>query len=199
MTKKLDYSIEFGHIYTNEAYSEEHRLSAVRTFDVIEELRQGGKTFSIHLLIDDYNPEEHFLDVEGLLKEYAQLGVLPDFTAREAGLAPYKDDMFDLITNNKIRKSYSRYIEGRNGKIPCSFMVATWYLIRLGAIVQREEHPISHPVSKSDLVVADKLINVLPERFMGVENQALKIIAGSKHSDLIDKIDWIFYNSQYNG
>ena len=105
MTKKLDYSIEFGHIYTNEAYSEEHRLSAVRTFEVAEGLKSDGKTFSIHLLIDDYNPEEHFLDVKELLREYGQLGVKPDFTAREAALAPYKDDMFELITSNKIRKS----------------------------------------------------------------------------------------------
>lgn len=199
MNNKLDYSIEFGHIYTNEAYSEEHRLSAVKTFELTEDLKRDDKSYSIHLLIDDYNPAEDFLDVPALIEEYGRLGVKPDFIAREAGLAAYKEDMFEIITNNRVKKSYSRYIEGRNGKVPCSFMVATWYLIRLGAIQLKDNGSIAHSMQSSKILLADRLINVLPERFMGVENQALKIIAGSRHSDLIDKIDWIFYNSQYNG
>lgn len=192
MKTNTNYSIEFGHIYVDETYSHEHELGAHKALELIEEYKAQDKSYSVNLLIDDYNPEESLLDVEALVNKHQEFGIPPNFIAGEAGLAAYKDDLFDLITNNKIKKNYSRYIQGKNGKIPCSFMVAVWYLIRLGVIPLRKEDPIVYNGYDSELLVSERLVNILPERFKGVEDQAIKIIKGTRESQAADKIEWVY-------
>lgn len=192
MKTNTNYSIEFGHIYVDEMYSHEHEVGAQKALELIEEYKAQHKTFSANLLIDDYNPQESLLNVKDLLREHQKSGISPDFIASESGLAAYKDDLFDLIVNNKIKKNYSRYIQGKNGKIPCSFMVAIWYLIRLGVIPLRRENSIAYNGHDSRLQVGERIVNILPERFRGVEDQAVKIIKGTQMPEVADRIQWIY-------
>ena len=69
----------------------------------------------------------------------------------------------------------------RKKKYPCSLFIASWYLLRIGKI--------ESPMFPKELV-AEKLINILPESFKPFEEKALEIIRSTKYSDLIDKIDY---------
>lgn len=64
----VDYNIEFGHIYLNESFSKEHFEGAEIAKKIAQKLKREGKTFCLTLMIDDYNPDEQFLDLEGYLK-----------------------------------------------------------------------------------------------------------------------------------
>jgi hypothetical protein len=140
-------------------------------------------------MIDDYNATEHLLDIPNFLRKLTLEGVEPDYYAYEADMQKYSDKMLGIIQDKKVRKSYSRYIDGNGGKLPCSFMTSIWYLIRLG-IFDADEIVKSE---KSAFKPADTLINILPERFRSVESMAIKLIGSSKHSNAISKIDYVFF------
>lgn len=185
--KKTRYSVEFSHIYTNEVFSNEHTQSVRNLNSYLPKLQKDQ--YQTCILIDDYNPNEDLLDEKDFFNKLANLSATPDYYAYEAEMSNYKKEMLSLIQDKKILKQYSRYINDKN-TLPCSFMTAIWYLIRLGALphdgIVKE---ISEPFLPSAI-----LINILPERFRAVENKTIKLIGSTKYSNYVGNIDYVFFN-----
>lgn len=185
-----EYSVEISHIYVNEAFSREHEES-IHKFRKYAENITG--TVSSVVLVDDYNPSEHLLDMEDFLRRLDRHQALPDYLGYEANMEPYKHRMLDAITDKRTRASYERYMQNKD-KLPCSFMTAIWYLIRLGHF--EPEQAQIQALNGRDFVPAKYLINILPERFRAVEAKTLELIANSIYSDSAYNVDFIFYNAR---
>lgn len=100
---------------------------------------------------------------------------------RESQLISLCDELLELVTNERLKSQLVSYIQSK--KYPCSLFVAAWYLLRLGAL--------KHPAFELDLV-AKRLINILPESFKPFEDQALKIIATTRHASMKERIEYEF-------
>lgn len=61
--------------------------------------------------------------------------------------------------------------------------IAAWYLMRFGRIGS-ELYP--------KYLVADKILNILPESFKPFEDKGLQIIASTKHDDVLVDIAYEF-------
>lgn len=188
MPQKTDYNIEFAHIYVNENIASEHYQAIKITKEKILDLKQKEKNCVLTVLIDDYNPSDSILDIEGFLKELEILGTKPDYVVDESKLTFYKDQILSEM-NGKLKKQYLRYINGR-GKCPCSFLIAIWHLVRLGFF--DAEPIIGHSVEKP--FAAKKIITILPQRYAGIEKKALEIIESTKFKDLVEnRLEYIFF------
>lgn len=180
----VDYNIEFGHIYLNENFSKEHFDGAKIAKDIVKKLQNEGRTFCLTLMVDDYNPDEQFLDLEEYISELTKLGITPDFVVYESSLTKFKDLMLSESSNH-ISKQYSSYIE-RKGKCPCSFLISIWHVLRLGlikdgsAIFSLTNRPISEFYAKN-------IITILPERFQGVEKMGMDIIKSTKFASKVTR------------
>ena len=185
--KHIDYSIELSHIYTNERYSEEHR-SSVALLKKHEAAFGKGETQSC-VMIDNYNPTEHLLDVENFFAELKKDGIVPNYFAFEADMIRHRDRLLGDIGDNRIYKSYRSYAEKKD-KMPCSFMTAIWYLVRLGIY---DPEGIIMDLEGSEFIPAKQLVSILPERFRSVEMQTQKLLQSIKGQDLAGKVDYYFY------
>ncbi len=185
--KKVDYNIEFAHIYVNEAMTNEHYTAAALAQKEIQDLKSAGKSVVTSVLIDDYNPTESILNVKKFIEELESVGVTPDYIVMESALASYRDIALSEM-NGKVKKMYSKYLE-KNEKCPCSFLVAIWHLLRLGALdnTQFISETSRKPFS------AENVITILPERYRGIEKRALDIIKSTKFAPLATKTNYIYF------
>jgi hypothetical protein len=191
----VQYSIEFAHIYADENFDDDHRDGAEALRKCIESLSERQHTYSVNVLIDDYNPALHILDRDHFVKELSALDARPHFLAYESQLPAHSDKLMDTITRPKLKREYQKYIDQR-GKYPCSFLVAVWYLIRLGAISLSGSSNLYARLGTSSVnFTATKLINILPSRFAHVERQALELIAATPHAHLVNSIESRFFES----
>lgn len=188
--KKADYNIEYAHIYTDESFGREHKRSIKELHDVTERLRKLKKSYVLTVLIDEYNPIQHRLSVKKFLNKLAQLGSEPDYVGFESKLASDKDLLLNEM-DKKIKKEYEKYLR-KHGKIPCSLLIALWYLKRLGFIKIKSDELI-HLKKDNKPFVARKIITILPRRYQGVEMKALKIIKSTRFKKYLDNIQNIFF------
>src|SRR4051794_21035517 len=83
------YSVEFFHIYTDEAITAAHEAS-------LNYLREAKKAWNLNakpiVLIDDYNPTDHVLSTEDVLMHLERSGVPTIYWAYEG----------DMVENAKI-------------------------------------------------------------------------------------------------
>src|SRR5690349_3252927 len=110
--KKTKFSVEFSHIYTNEAFSEEHKQSINKLKLYLPKIKD--EEYQTCVFIDNYNSTEDLLDVQDFLKRLGDLGVRPDYYAYEADMSKYSEELLGLIKNNRLRKNYERYISQKN-------------------------------------------------------------------------------------
>jgi hypothetical protein len=185
------YSIEYAHIYTDEKVNGNHQES----IEALKEIKSASSSIvSTVVLIDDYNADSRSFSTDYFLERLRQMGEQPDFFAYESDLLPLADDLLSVIEKPKIERMYRSYI-ARKGKYPCSLLTATWYLVRLGRIDG------SHILYKNselslDMAVADKLINILPSSFKGVEKDAHGLIGFSKFKDDRFKIEPVLFQEK---
>lgn len=184
-----NYSIEFAHIYINETHSREHFDAAWIAKQKAKELDKKGCSYSLNILIDDYNPSESILDVSNFINKI-QENVEVDHVASEAALVMWTKLLLEEISKSRIRKSNLHYIN-RNHKVPCSFLVAVWNLIRLNELTNEIDVSIYKDSAKS--LVGERIINILPSRYEEVEKRALDIIEHTRYKECINRIEHIFY------
>lgn len=185
-SKDTLYSIEYFHIYTDEKIGKGHQAS-------INYLHAAKEAWAVNhdliILIDNYNPVNHVLHEDEVFDYLREQGVSPRFWAFEGDFTDNAQLLLDNLTNNKLRKSYERYIESHN-KYPCSLLTASWYLARLGA----HDHSMIRSVDENDSFRhANRLINILPEAYKDVEFRALELILRSNFHDYADHIQDLFY------
>lgn len=191
MTGKL-YNLEYAHIYTDESFGQEHMIATKVALHYVAASDKANIVTSV--LIDNYNPDQHTLDVGHFMSQLGGAGLAPDMYAYEADMVDYVEPMLAMMTSSRLRRSYARYIELKN-HVPCSFLAAIWYLMRLGVFT-----PGRHMMTilGQDYRSADELVNVLPHRFLAVEKKVMEIIAASSQSQLTASIKPVFFHSQYN-
>lgn len=185
----VDYNIEVAHIYADEEFGPEQAQSLIMARQVIERLKREGKTYCVTLMIDNYNPDECFLDADEYLQTLRTCGLAVDYLVYEADLAGHSQIVMDLM-DDKTRDSYQKYIK-KKGMFPCSFLLSVWYLLRFGYI---EDAAIIHKVSEREVTFyARHLISVVPQRFDTVEKKATKIILSTRHCELAENIQRVYY------
>lgn len=185
--KKVDYNIEFGHIYVNEMFTNEHYTSAALAQKTIMKLKSEGKSYVITVLIDDYNPTDSILNIKKFAKNLRAIGINPDYFIMESSLVNYKDMALEEM-NGKIKRLYTKYIEN-NQKCPCSFLVSIWHLLRLGAF---DDVHIDKTEGKKPFQ-AERIITILPERYRSIEKKALDIIKSTKYVGYVAKAEYIYF------
>ena len=180
------YNVEFFHIYTDEKIEDRHIQS-------IQHLKDLEEAWSFDhdrvIMIDDYNPKTHTLDRDDVLNFLTEQGVTPDFWVFESDMVGNAQYLLDMITNNKLRKSYRQYIE-KNNKYPCSLLTASWYLTRLGRL---NPSVLRATNAAQDFVPATRLFNLLPADYKSVEDRARRLILNSPYAADSDKIQHLFY------
>ncbi len=194
--KKLDYNIEYAHIYADEHFGTEHKKSVEELHKIITKLKQSNKSYVLSVLIDEYNSIRHTLNIKNFLKKLEQSNSKPDFIGFESRLVKDKDSLLKEMSK-KIRKEYEEYII-KQGKIPCSFLIALWYLKRLGLLNMKGEE--LHSISKENKpFIAREIITILPKRYQAIEIKALKIIKSTKFKKYLKNIKNIFFDNQTVG
>ena len=183
------YSLEFCHIYTNETFSREHLRSLEKAKYYYAQLPKGKVLLNV--LIDNYNSTEDLLDIQDFFTTLAEYDVVVDYYAFESDMAKYKNNLLEIIEDKKVLKNYKRYIDVKN-KLPCSFMTAIWYFVRLGIF---EADGIVHNLDGENFQTATELINVLPERFRAVEAQTRTLIEATPHKSVLSQIDYMFFDT----
>jgi hypothetical protein len=186
-----NYSVEFFHIYLDEKIGQEH----IASIDYLKMLQTAWphKLESI-VFIDDYNSKKTITSSEEVLKFLADQGVEPKFWAYEGDLVVNAEKLLSMLTNNKLRDQYFKYIQKHN-KYPCSLLAASWYLTRLGrldptGVIKSSKGQVS------DFTPADRLINILPRSYRSTEERILKLICNSEFSHDVNIIQDLFYDSK---
>lgn len=108
--KKVDYNIEYAHVYAgsftkDEIIGEEQRTGIIVAKQVVENLEAAGKTYSLNILIDDYNEEAIEVNEELVVSELTKKGLSPDYVMRESRLAgPVAEVLIDNISDRYLDK-----------------------------------------------------------------------------------------------
>lgn len=186
----VDYSIEFAHIYVDQIFNTDYKKSSQRVKEIASNLEETNKSYNLALLIDDYNPKRHLLNVDKYINKLANLGLAPDYVVFESELTKLTDEVLSVIYDDRLRNSYQRYMNKKH--IPCSFLVATWYLLRLGLLDRQAINFYYENRSKS--FTAQSLINVLHPRYQSVEQKAQELISKSDYASRNDLIKCCFIN-----
>lgn len=190
--EKVDFNIEYAHIYVNEGFNHEHQRAARFLNTKAKELKERGGSYSGVVLFDDYNPSEWLVSEEEFICSLSREKAKPDFVAYEARLVPLVKGVLELV-DKKDAKGVRRYIESRR-RIPCSFLIVVWHFFRLGLINDRGID-IYRPLKSQNKrpFVGESLITVLPDRFRSVEEKARGVIGRSQFGDALDRLEYHFF------
>ena len=116
---------------------------------------------------------------------------MPDFVAYEASTVHLYEKVLGMIKKNE-RNDVKRYYR-KNGRVPCSFLIVIWHLIRLGLVENELEFymPPNEGIKKP--FVGKRIITILPKRFQSVEERAKDVIAHSPFASALDRLEYIFF------
>ncbi len=186
---KANYNIEYAHIYSDEVFNQEHVESLKVLELILRILKNDNKTYSLHLLIDEYHPEDKTLNIDDFLEKLKYRGYSPDYMHLESELHKDLNLFLDSLTNEKHVQDYHRYYE-KHGKSPCSYLIASWYLKRLGVLPMDN---VKKMTTEDKPFAANKIINILDKKYKDNEDRALQLIKDSKFSSYIDNIFYYYY------
>ena len=188
-SKKIDYNIEYAHIYADKDLGKEQKQSIKELHRAIKRLKRLKKSYVLSVLIDEYNPIENTLDIKKFLAELKELDARPNFLMLESRLVRYKNSLLKKMTG-KIKREYEKYIK-EHSKVPCSFLIAVWHLKRLGLLKDRDGE--IHRLSRAKQFSANKIITILPKKYQAVECKALDIIEATDFKNQVTNISHIFF------
>ncbi len=207
--KKVDYNIEFAHIYADEAFGKEQIRSAEILKEIISKLKKQNKTYVISILIDEFHPVVFKLDEKTIIKKCKKLGINIDFVGYESKLGIVGDQLIKEIPKSDLKIEHFHkpekevvILEENHKKIglkeefnfmyrhTCALLSTSWSLCRLGTynIPPEAIHNLTNKPFE-----AKKLITILPEKFHPVENKVLEIIKSTKFKTVIKNINYEFF------
>lgn len=205
----IDYNIELAHIYSDAQIGGEQTFSIEEGAKFVNSLVADSKTFSVSLLIDNYNASTFTVNEQDLINLSRSHGVPFDFIVYEADLA----DLCDLLVRDMDSTSIERIkfpkhkkeilAVKHNGKIigvrdyfgthsrnTCAALIACWHLARLG-VYPMPESKIRRLSDKT--FQAKKTVTVLPKKYEPNENKALAILRNTIHKDLVSNMQYIYF------
>jgi len=111
--EKVNYNLEFCHIYVDEASDIEKSQSfnLKRTKLIVDNLKKMGKSFCLTTLIDNYTSENKTdFKIELFLEKLERLKLKPDFVVMESDMTAIAENLIEDIpdkwkrfTDNKLR------------------------------------------------------------------------------------------------
>ena len=195
-----DYNIEFGHIYIDQNPKKEQTDSLRILKELEKELKRKRKKYVKTILIDDLNPEKSILNIGDYSAGLDKAGET-DFIFLESFLNIFKDKMLgdigedNLIKNNK--KTFMKVEGGNNillvkesGLGTCNFLVAIWFLARLGIYKDVARWGINLNNKK---FTAEKIITILSKKYESSDEQAKKIIEKTQYKNEIENMEFIYF------
>ncbi|MBN1617972.1 hypothetical protein JW887_01355 [Candidatus Dojkabacteria bacterium] len=185
--KKVEYLIEYAHIYTDERFNGEHKKSIEIVRKKERELDNLGKSHGKCILIDNYNPINHILNIDKFLSNLNDLEANPDFVMLESTMTVYCIFLLHKM-KHKLKKKYLRYIKSRK-KMPCSLLLTVWHVIKTGGL----DINIEEAIYKGTPIIGKNLIIVLPERFKNVEELGRKILHSCNMDDIATRIEYEYF------
>lgn len=100
--RKVDYNIEFAHIYADEILGEEQIRSIKILKQVIKKLNKQNKKYVLSILVDDYHSTNSQININKLIQEIKSFGIDVDFIGFESKLIKYADSLIKRIPRNKL-------------------------------------------------------------------------------------------------
>lgn len=186
----MDYNIEYAHTYVGDDVGTEQEESIKMLQQTVRRLKKLKKTFVLSLLLDEYNSYNPSFKIEDFLVYLNNLDAKPDFLFLESKLvSDYKLILREM--NSELKNEYIKYIEKRN-KVPCSLLIAIWYLKRLG-LMEFSKKEIAFSGKDEKEFVSKKIISILPKKYQLVEMKALEIIAATRFKEYLKNIIHIYF------
>lgn len=176
----VDVSVEYAHIYADETFGPEQLRGIREMLRLAGGFRRAGRSYSLAVLVDDYNPDLKTLSVPGLVAALTGHGAAPDHVIMESALAPLAEAFLDRVSGRDGR-GLRRYVRS-HGKVPCALLLAAWHLVRLGAL------PTPCSSQNAPPLIGRESLTVLPLRFASVEARAFEIIRASPHAGVTGQI-----------
>lgn len=202
MSEKVDFSIEFAHIYLDQIPGSEQTESLKILGNKAKELEKLSKTFNKVILIDDFTPEKTILKKEEYIESVKKDTDL-DFVALESQLAMFAHKFIEEIKKEFVETKVINGIETKtfrkgqesiglitnNNKPSCTLLIAIWYLCRLGIYGV----PAKTQSFSDKSFVGRKLITIIPEKYKEGEEKVLKLLKETKYNYLIKDIEQIYF------
>lgn len=123
--------------------------------------------YSTCMLIDNYNFPSLGLD----WWPNRQDRIPYDFWCLEANLVSYRDALYDLLGDCRLRRREIRYFAS-SGQHSCSFLTCAWYLVRLGVF---DPDAAFENADGEGFVPRKTLVNVLPHETSKTEAIAYRL------------------------
>lgn len=197
------YSLEVAHVYGDQEFSREQQIGLEYARWFIENV--GEENVSVCVMVDDVHaPLE--LDIEKYVARVQLEGVIVDHVFLESQCI---SGAIELVSDPDMRSEIQKFdggervqrgftVDGQwvamlNGSKPtCAAMSAAFSLIRLGGSITPHIKVSGRPFRN-----CQEVVNILPQRFMRAEANALAIIAASKWDAHVGLINHIFHPENY--
>jgi hypothetical protein len=184
-------SIEYAHIYADDLPNIEQKLSVECTREVCDRFRTLGVKVRLEVFVDDYNTTQNTLDVTDIQEFLQSAGLEPQFIASESALVESATALLDEA--GRAGAGGRQFLQKR-GRVPCSALIAAWYLARLN-LIDSKSLLLAGTLDAWRSSVPQILLSVLPDYYQGVEEQARRLL-GSARSDLaLDRISTFYFPS----
>ena len=215
--KKVDYNIEFGHIFVNEKFCSRQRESSRIAKKFIEKLNNEKKTHSTAILLDDYQPSYSYLDIYSFLESMKKLGIAPGYIVYESQLHSLANKLLSLIHKKNIAEEktgvtvksnkYSLLLSHRsvsslslkdeyfakiNDYIETPVLIAAWYLLRLG-IFQKQGIVKETKYTKKVPFVGENLLTIIPKQYKPIDTAAKKILECTKYKNCLKRMTETYF------
>lgn len=206
---KLEYNIEFAHIYADEEFGEEQIKSIEILKNVIARLKKERQTFVISVFIDEFHPVIFKLDERKMIAEFKKHGIEVDFVGYESKLGDISNQLIQELPKSMLKLEHFHkpekevlIFEEDNKKIglkeefkfayrhTCALLSASWSLCRLG-IYKIPSEAINNLNKKT--FEAKRIITILPEKYRPVEDKVLEIITATRFKKSIENIQYEFF------
>ena len=210
--KKVEYNIEFAHIYSEGRFSLEQRTSFKILNKTIERLKKENKTYVTAILIDDYQPSYSYLDICAFLESVKELGVPPSYIAYESQLHSLANKLLASIdekhiikekTDIKIKSNKDTLLLSKGSVssislkdeffaklddyIETNVLIAAWYLVRLGifnkpGLIKETKYTRKIPFA------GENILTIIPRKYIHVDESAKTILKYCGYGHLLDRI-----------
>lgn len=215
--KKVDYNIEFGHIFVDERFSFHQRESSKIANEFIKNLKKQNKTYVASILIDDYQPTYSYLDIYKYFNQIKKMKVLPTYLVYQTQLISLAHKLISLI-NKKNIKFQKKHFQQKSDKdtvllelknissislkkeyfaktedyIETPVMIAAWYLLRLG-IFQKKEIIKKTNYTPYIPFMGHKILTILPKKYKKIDETAKEILSYSGYKKILKNIENIYF------
>lgn len=203
MNECFDVSIEFSHLYADQAFGREQARSLQILRGERTTLESRGLRVSSVVLLDDLHISHLRTTVEDTRASLLALGedvdaVIPESALRAGAKRMIKTLPRQALFYEPFRRAAKRVLFARTPAGPialgsitkrpfeptCALLVATWSLARLGRI----EVP--------GVPAAERVISIVGERYRDVERKALALVSLSRFAGDTERISHRFYREE---